>query len=301
MYKLLNNKNVDIKQLNTLIEDAHNLSLQYESSSTCKSYLTERFSDPNCELRLLSKHSEIVGFALLDILGISFANLCIHCLHEEDEAAFVKLLHDTKFLNNMTAELIQFRSSFTIRDAFIELGITEKERVKMIHPDLSCFNTLTLASPLSLKAITQLDIELCGKISYKAHQKRFNDERYYNYATPQQRKIFSEELREFDSLIDEASCFLVYEKKAIGFVECIIMQFQDETIPWIADISILPKYQAQGFGQLLLQHALNKLYCLGYQKAGLSVTCANENAYHVYQKLGFEAQHYYVELLAYSE
>ncbi len=69
------------------------------------------------------------------------------------------------------------------------------------------------------------------------------------------------------------------DDKGYGYVD-------DET-PEIA-IAVLPEYRGKGLGQSLMLHLLKQAKLDGYQQISLSCGSTNDNALHLYQKLGFE-------------
>lgn len=63
--------------------------------------------------------------------------------------------------------------------------------------------------------------------------------------------------------------------------------YVDDRTPEIA-IAILPQYRNKGVGKSLLIHLLEQAKADGYQQISLSCDPTNDNALHLYQKLGFE-------------
>jgi ribosomal protein S18 acetylase RimI-like enzyme len=61
----------------------------------------------------------------------------------------------------------------------------------------------------------------------------------------------------------------------------------DDKTPEIA-IAVLPEYRGKGLGQVLMLHLLEQAKLDGYQQISLSCSSTNDNALHLYQKLGFE-------------
>jgi ribosomal protein S18 acetylase RimI-like enzyme len=53
-------------------------------------------------------------------------------------------------------------------------------------------------------------------------------------------------------------------------------------------IALLPQYRNKGLGKSLLIHLLEQAKADGYQQISLSCDPTNNNALHLYQKLGFE-------------
>ena len=56
----------------------------------------------------------------------------------------------------------------------------------------------------------------------------------------------------------------------------------------IGSVSVKPAYQGRGIGEKFLKHIVNKLLDEGYKKIYLYCVVGNNNAKHLYEKLGFE-------------
>lgn len=69
------------------------------------------------------------------------------------------------------------------------------------------------------------------------------------------------------------------DNKGYGYV--------DDNTPEIA-IALLPDYRNKGVGKSLLIYLLEQAKADGYQQISLSCDPTNDNALHLYQKLGFE-------------
>ncbi len=63
--------------------------------------------------------------------------------------------------------------------------------------------------------------------------------------------------------------------------------YLDDNTPEIA-IALFPEYRNKGLGKSLLIHLLKQAKTDGYQQIALSCDPTNDNALHLYQKLGFE-------------
>ena len=94
---------------------------------------------------LASDSGEVLGFCIVETIDRHYGNLIVHSLHEEDEATFAALLVSESVINGYILELIQFRSTFNYRDTFIQHGLREKERVRMLHSNQRSFSRLIFA------------------------------------------------------------------------------------------------------------------------------------------------------------
>lgn len=63
--------------------------------------------------------------------------------------------------------------------------------------------------------------------------------------------------------------------------------YVDDNTPEIA-IALLPQYRNKGIGKSLILHLLEQAKADGYRQISLSCDPTNDNALHLYQKLGFE-------------
>ncbi len=63
--------------------------------------------------------------------------------------------------------------------------------------------------------------------------------------------------------------------------------YVDDRTPELA-IAILPQYRNKGLGKSLLIHLIEQAKADGYHQISLSCDPKNDNALHLYQKLGFE-------------
>lgn len=290
----------DIQQLIIALKNTHQDS---KDEFDYEAYFENFLMKEDCEIfHYKDKTDNITGIFIIDKLDIQYAQIIIFCIHEDQESQWVQEVLKTNSLNNMTVELIQFRPSFTIRDTFIAAGFPEKERVKMIHNNLSDFNSYVLPPEFSLIPMSEQTIDIAGQISYQAHKARQSNERYYNYSAANKRSQFSKLLQDpnYNTYLKEASFILSFNNKYLGLVESIMMNFQNEEIPWIADIAILPDFQGKKLGKMLLLQTLKSFHALGFSKSGLSVTRSNANAYALYTSLGYEEKENFVEILCYT-
>ncbi len=69
--------------------------------------------------------------------------------------------------------------------------------------------------------------------------------------------------------------------------------YVNDNTPELA-IAILPQYRNKGLGKSLLIRLLEQAKAYGYQQISLSCDPTNDNALHLYQKLGFEQVGVYI-------
>jgi ribosomal protein S18 acetylase RimI-like enzyme len=86
-------------------------------------------------------------------------------------------------------------------------------------------------------------------------------------------------------LVAEASVFARYRGQGIGFVVVT------EISPWqghLAQVAVLPAYQRQGVGRMLVNHCLTQLAARHFDTLSLIVSRANSRALRLYQALGLQ-------------
>ena len=286
-----------IESVNHIIKHAHELCLEYDPNSDCKKYLIDKINLNNTNSFYSTKNNIICGLAIIEIVDKHYGNLIIHCIDREHEAEMAKLLGH--IIKKNILELIQFRSNFNYRDAFLEIGYREKERARMIHHDIGKFIETTPIANTMLSPIQNSDKEICGHISFNAHKHRQHIEHYDVYSTATKRSQFAEALRskKHGTPIDSASLLLKYNNQTIGLIEVVDVMYFNEPIGWIMDVAILPEFQGMGLGQYLIKSSLGEAYKSGYSKVGLGVTLSNRSAYQLYQNLGFEEYEIFVEII----
>ena len=287
-----------LSDLSALFKDAQALCEAFDAQSTWGSYLKELYQKETLIVYVLKDKAVCVGFCFLEMLELDYGQLIVHTRDPEDEVFFATELMREGILKDRIVELIQFREGFQLRDAFIEAGCIEKERVKMVHSHLDYFEHFVLPVGVSMLPFNKASLENGVKISNQAHLVRHKEERYSNYATLENRKNFALGLRDpaKNNYIEEASNILCVGSVYVGVLEAIFFLHQKEEMPWIADISILPQYQGKKYGELLLHYSLAQFYKMGHMKAGLSVSIKNTAAFELYKKTGFEESEYFVEL-----
>ena len=294
----------EFQQLKKLIAHIESISPIHNPPFDYYHYFHSLIEQASADIYYLAHESNhIHGLCIVNTLDIQYGQLIIHCLDELDEVKLIKELCQKNIFKDITLELIQFRSTFLVRDTLIQEGFSEKERVKMIHKNLADFASTTLPKPFSLHPITKDNCNVSGNISYQAHKKRLHIEKYHNYYSSESRSHFSLDLQnpEYNTYINEASNLLFLDRKCIGLVESIMMHYDNEYIPWIADIVIVPTHQGKKLGQMLLEHTLSTFFSMGFEKTGLSVTRSNQTALNLYTKLGYLEQENFVEILCYTQ
>ena len=87
------------------------------------------------------------------------------------------------------------------------------------------------------------------------------------------------------SLVAEASVFARYRGQGIGFIVVT------EIAPGqghLAQVAVLPAYQRQGVGRLLVNHCLTQLAARHFDTLSLIVSRANQRAFRLYQTAGLQ-------------
>lgn len=87
-------------------------------------------------------------------------------------------------------------------------------------------------------------------------------------------------------LVDKASAFVRYRGQGIGFI--VITEIASRQ-GHLAQVVVLPAYQHQGVGQLLLNYSLSQLAALEFDTLSLIVSRFNTRAFKLYQTIGFQS------------
>jgi ribosomal protein S18 acetylase RimI-like enzyme len=87
-------------------------------------------------------------------------------------------------------------------------------------------------------------------------------------------------------LVAQASAFVCHGEQEVGFI--VITQISPRQ-GHLAQVVVLPDYQGQGVGQLLVNHSISQLASLGFETLSLIVSHGNERAIRLYRSMGFDA------------
>jgi ribosomal protein S18 acetylase RimI-like enzyme len=86
-------------------------------------------------------------------------------------------------------------------------------------------------------------------------------------------------------LVAEASVFARDRGQGIGFV--VVTEIAPRQ-GHLAQVAVLPAYQRQGVGRMLVNHCLTQLVARHFDTLSLIVSCANSRALRLYQALGLQ-------------
>jgi ribosomal protein S18 acetylase RimI-like enzyme len=87
-------------------------------------------------------------------------------------------------------------------------------------------------------------------------------------------------------LLNRGSFVIEQARQPIG--ACIITLWKGT--PLVCDLMVHPAHTNQGLGTFLLKQSANTLFEQGYRDLLLYVTVGNDNAQHIYEKLGFQVE-----------
>ncbi len=96
----------------------------------------------------------------------------------------------------------------------------------------------------------------------------------------------------FSRLLADESYHLCLMKKDDEVVGKAHLHIETQQV-LLSDIAILPRYQGQGFGQALVAYCIHWSRTLSPLPLRLDVESNNQNALHIYQKLGFQTTNTY--------
>jgi len=87
------------------------------------------------------------------------------------------------------------------------------------------------------------------------------------------------------ALVAEASVFVRYRGLGIGFV--VVTEIAPRQ-GHLAQVAVLPAYQGQGVGRMLVHYCLTQLTARHFETLSLIVSRANQRAFRLYQTMGME-------------
>ena len=87
-------------------------------------------------------------------------------------------------------------------------------------------------------------------------------------------------------LVAEASAFVRHRGQGIGFV--VVTEIAPRQ-GHLAQVAVLPAYQRQGVGRLLVDHCLSQLAARHFDTLSLIVSRTNQRAFSLYQAMGLQA------------
>ena len=286
-----------ITNIEHILNNAYEICQEFDPNSNCRQYLIEKINQSNSTSYIGIKNNQIIGLAILEIIDRMYGNLILHCESSNDEYEFAG--HLKAIIDNNILELIQFRSNFSFRDAFLDTGLREKERSRMMHHNIGQYAEVDAWNNITFHELSVNDSKACGLISYSAHKNRQHIECYDVYASESKRAEFANDLRnrKHGKAIENASLLMKSSGNPIGLIELVDVKYFDDHVGWIMDVALLPEFQGMGYGQYLIKKALSECYKTGYNKVGLGVTLSNKGAYNLYQNLGFEEYEIFVEII----
>ena len=300
MNKRLSTSNEYLKKATKVIDNADSICKKIDSNSNCQEYLVNKLNQKNTTTYyLINENDSVDGLCIIETLDKNYGNILLHTINIDDEITLGKLVAEEKVFHKKIYELIQFRTNFNYRDTFITFGYREKERMRMIHSNLTEFSNIKIQDNISFKTIQATDSSICGNISHHAHKYRLHIENYNVYASVDKRAEYSKAIRNnvHGKAIDQASILMLQDNTPIGVVEVVHVENWNLKIGWLMDVSLLPEYQGMGLGKLLVQKCLHELHNCGYKHAGLSVTLTNTTAASLYKDLGFKEKEFFVEII----
>jgi ribosomal protein S18 acetylase RimI-like enzyme len=134
------------------------------------------------------------------------------------------------------------------------------------------------------RAAELADAPALGALMLAAYQGTID----YDGETPEQAEQAARAMLagEYGALIE--GCSFVTERDGQPIGASIITLWNGA--PLVCDIMVHPSWKNRGLGTFLLRQSAGALFARGYPNLRLFVTHGNDNALHVYQKLGFQAE-----------
>jgi len=134
------------------------------------------------------------------------------------------------------------------------------------------------------RTITQNDRPALGALLLAAYQGSID----YEGETLAEAMTIAHEMLDgrYGPLLDRGSFAIEQAGQPIG--ACIITLWKGA--PLVCDLMVHPAHKNQGLGTFLLKQSANALFEQGYRDLLLYVTVGNDNAQHIYEKLGFQVE-----------
>jgi len=242
---------------------------------------------------LLHKNTP-VGIAWLEPVGLHYGNIVLHVLHDDYEPHIVKAaLKMGMFDNKWLHELIKFKEHTQYPKLFEYFGLSKCTRYRMaLYMDQYTPVPLPEDPLLVFTPTTQAHLPILSEIAYLAHQESHDQDLAYDMATREGRieldKAFLDKL--FGDPILEASHMVFYDGEPVGYYSVVEVKcWGYDTVPWIFDIGVIPKYHGKGLGKIMMAHMLNIIKANPkFTVIGLAVTNTNVGAIHIYEQFGFQ-------------
>jgi ribosomal protein S18 acetylase RimI-like enzyme len=280
-----------------VITDANAVYQQHTPNRECTAYLMNAIKNNPTTTYVAMHDHNIIGMAIFEMLEHHYGNLILHCLSVNDESALGVAV--APLINERVVELISLRPIDNYQSAFQAFGLYEKERVRMTHHDIGQYASPPDMPNITYRPLTLADTILCGDISHNAHYSRQSIEQYDTYSSPSKRAAFSKSLRteKKNDGIAAASLLMMNQGAPIGIIEMAETLDPNQCpMGWIMDIAIRHDMQGHGYGRQLIKKSLGEAYMAGYSSVGLSVTTSHTHAFNLYRQLGFEDEHYFIEI-----
>lgn len=140
-----------------------------------------------------------------------------------------------------------------------------------------------------MRPITLRDASILGNLMYDAYHNTIDDE---GESPEEARQEIHDTLTgKYGPLLSD--CSFLIEKHGQALSASIVTSWTDKrdsiTRPLLAFLMVHPTEQGKGMATLLLKKSINALQARGDDDFVLFVTAGNENAQHIYHKLGFKA------------
>jgi|GEM_PF-1222694 len=168
-------------------------------------------------------------------------------------------------------------------------GFFALPRQSMVAP-LSGITPPTLSPDDAIVPLGPAHHDTIARISWPAHQYSNDYPHYAPLSSYENRLRMDREVWQgiYGAVIPEASLMWVHRGIPVAICEMVTCPFwQQPDFPWVFDIATHVDHMGHHHGQRLLQACMHRLWDLGHNMIGLSVTQSNRGAIRVYDGLGF--------------
>lgn len=232
-----------------------------------------------------------VGFCFFEKISAFYGALTFFVVQKKWCNLICKVSVEYKYFDDFLMEIICYEYEKNYRKNFKQYGLIEnfRQRMRLALYEDEYFSEMP--TPYFTKPLCKQDLYISSKLSFLAHQVSRD---YYMYPgmNDLDNRLQLEQFA-FDGLYgtlnQDASFFICKQDRILGY--CLVVNVDcwgERQVPWIFDISVLPEYQGQGIGRLILHQLINTCVMQKKTQLGLAVTISNKNAIHLYESVGFQ-------------
>ncbi len=300
MIHLSNLKDLNNLDYQSILSSLHTICSEYDPKTTVKNFITDKIHSSNSTSYGFVDNGVVKSFIVLETLQPHYGTVYTYSESDNDYVNLISQFLTTHQLSNFVFELIHFRKDHLVNDIFINFGLLEKPRQRMLYSINDDLTPVQYPSHLKFEPISINNLNHLASISTAAHRIRHAVEGYHDFFNSDDRikmeKCLLDEL--FNPYAHKSSFLMKCHKDYIGVCSAVIMDgWNSEKIIWIMDFSLLPKYQGFGYAKYFLNYIVEQTQLSGFSQLGLGVTISNKTAVRLYESFGFQVKEYFVEFI----